>query len=517
MLLGRRKAGLAPAATASPRRFRGRRGAPSTKEEVVASVKTIKFGRTPSYPMGYFTTATQRPSAPFTLAIAMDRRAMVMELSPAKIKPAKSGSKNWGVWGEMREILLREISEEFLVPFFSGARLEGRSEKSSPREATVAFRDPVSIAFKASTEDDYRLVLTRPQPFAAANATIVPEIAVVRAFVEVIGPMSEALAGPLKYDFLSTFSRRVVAQALSSPNLPAETLLSGIDQLSRWSSRLYEGSAISAAIGFRMKPQPEGAVSLRAIGAHDFGAVLTNGYDTLLEFDFYERLVGHASLALSGADIWSCALRHAPVAEWTTHDKKRRRVALCLNRGGEILVFRDGKMLFARRSGRWSFLTHEPVLTQMGTPQNTEIRKAVYETCLDASFSRTGACLGIVSSSRMSKLKKVVASEEDFFRRSETTKAKAIRQMIGTRKFHKLDRRLRQELVAIDGATVISFDGDLLAVGAILKIPGGSPSGGRLAAAQQLSKLGVGIKVSQDGGIVGFRLGEKKNPAFQIM
>ena len=44
------------------------------------------------------------------------------------------------------------------------------------------------------------------------------------------------------------------------------------------------------------------------------------------------------------------------------------------------------------------------------------------------------------------------------------------------------DRRLRQELAAIDGATVLSFEGDVLAVGAIVKIPGGSAGGGRLAA-----------------------------------
>lgn len=80
----------------------------------------------------------------------------------------------------------------------------------------------------------------------------------------------------------------------------------------------------------------------------------------------------------------------------------------------------------------------------------------------------------------------------------------------------KMDRRLRQELMAIDGATVLSHDGELLAVGAILKIPGGSTGGGRLAAAKALGKLGLGIKVSQDGGITGFRLGQSE-PAFSLM
>jgi hypothetical protein len=208
--------------------------------------------------------------------------------------------------------------------------------------------------------------------------------------------------------------------------------------------------------------------------------------------------------------------RQAPVAEWTAGDSQSRRGALCLNRGGEILVFRDRKLLFTRRSGRWSFLTHEPILTQMGTPHSAEIRQAVYETCLDASFARTGGCIGVVSSPNMSRWKKIVVSADDHVSTSESVKARAIRRMVKTKKFQDLDRRLRQELVAIDGAAVLSYEGDLLAVGAILKIPGGSASGGRLAAAKSLSALGLGVKVSQDGKISGYRPLDPE-PAFEVM
>ena len=53
----------------------------------------------------------------------------------------------------------------------------------------------------------------------------------------------------------------------------------------------------------------------------------------------------------------------------------------------------------------------------------------------------------------------------------------------------------------VGGTTVIDHHGNLLAVGAILQIPSGSEGGGRLAAAKALSTKGVGIKISQDGGI----------------
>ena len=269
----------------------------------------------------------------------------------------------------MEEALLRKISQEYLIPFFSGAKLEEQSVLSSAQEAKVAFRDPISIVFKATRTDRYRLIMTRAQPFASIS-TMVPEIAIVRAFIDVVAPMAAALASPLKHDLLSTFSRRVVAKAMSSVEERESTLLSGIDQLARWATRLYEGSPISAAIGFRQSPQDEGAPTLDEIGRHDFSAVVSNGFDTLLEFDFAGRFITHAALVTEDDPASFCPFRQTPIAEWTGRDQRRRRVALCLNRGGEILVFRDRQMLFARRSGRWNFLTHEPVLTQMATPHN---------------------------------------------------------------------------------------------------------------------------------------------------
>ncbi len=186
----------------------------------------------------------------------------------------------------LREWLLREIAEKYLVPFFSGSKLEDDSESSSSGQGMTAFRDPCSIAFKAAAQDKYRLVLTRSQPFATATDTIVPEISVVRAFVEIIASMADALESELKHDLLSTFQRRVVAKALSRVYGSEDTILSGIDQMSSWASRQYEGGAIAASIGFRHLTQPQTRPTLNEISKYDFSAVISNGYDTLLEFDF---------------------------------------------------------------------------------------------------------------------------------------------------------------------------------------------------------------------------------------
>ena len=98
-------------------------------------------------------------------------------------------------------------------------------------------------------------------------------------------------------------------------------------------------------------------------------------------------------------------------------------------------------------------------------------------------------------------------------------KAKTLRKIINGRKFHELNRKLRQELVGMDGATIVDYDGTIVAIGAIIKIEAGSTGGGRLAATKTLSRYGVSIKISTDGVMQGFVNDKRTNtpkPIFSI-
>jgi hypothetical protein len=306
------------------------------------------------------------------------------------------------------------------------------------------------------------------------------------------------LDSPYRQEILATLQRHVVARALS-PGGNAETLLSALDQLSEWSNRLYEGAAISAAIGLEPSDGTEGDLRLDQICLEDFSSVMSNGVDTMMCFDWDAAFRHHECLSPPQPGPSFAPNRHGALAAWASDG----RVALALNRLGEILAFRDGRLVFARRSGRWHFLTHETVVKQMSGPKDETLRKAVYESLLDASFSRTGACVGLVLHDAGHTWRDLV-DQGDRIRAGNTVKTRALAKSINGQRFSELDRRLRAELLAIDGATVLSHLGEVLAVGAILKIPGGSTGGGRLAAARALSTYGIGIKVSQDGGIQGF-------------
>jgi hypothetical protein len=74
-------------------------------------------------------------------------------------------------------------------------------------------------------------------------------------------------------------------------------------------------------------------------------------------------------------------------------------------------------------------------------------------------------------------------------------------------------------MMSLDGATVLDYRGSVLAAGAIVRVTGGSEGGGRRAAAKALSRLGLAVKISTDGGITAFgSRGSEQNPeiAFEV-
>jgi len=413
----------------------------------------------------------------------------------------------------------RHIVEKHLVPLFSGAILLDDFEESSSSQKTVSWRDPCSFYIKPRKDADYRCVLTRTQEFAKTASGGVTEHKVVVAFIEALQEIAESIGSLAEQDLLSHLARRVAVKAICQRANHEPMVLATIDQFDTWSTRLYEGQPITAAVGFSSSPRPPG-VSLGDIWEKDFSPVLTNGFDTLLSSDFEGRIKGYRSLKIPEPEELPLYAPHrlSLIAFWTAQHPAR--IAIVLNRTGEILVIQNGRLVFTRRGGVWHFLTHEPVITQMRCPQDKDVRKAVYASCLDASFARTGACIGIMTSGDVHRLGKVAPEKGDHIQTGISVKSRLINKIVRGKAFQYLDRRLRQELLAIDGATILDYQGKLLAVGAILHIDGGSSGGGRLAAAIELGKYGTGIKVSQDGGIRGYyrcKDQETARPAFVVM
>jgi len=417
----------------------------------------------------------------------------------------------------MEPLAFRALVQQHLLPLFSGAQLVPGHSSSPTLRPAVVERGRYSIEIKPSQATPWSLTITRPQPFARPQPGRVSEKALAKAFVAALAAMPEGFEGSdYSTDLMARLPRRLVVDTLCPEGVEHAVVLAAIDQLEAWSCRSYEGQPIVAAVGFT----PEGAdhdalpaVQLREAWAEDFGAVLTNSFDTMLVADGEGHLLAYDAMAAPAEPPPLAPVRLAAVAHWSAQHPDR--LALVLNRADELLVLRQGSLIFARRAGSWFFLAPEAIVQQMGGPRDLELRRAVYASCLDASFAGTGACLGILNADATSRLKDIAPEPADHLLPQGSTnaqplpqrsaKARLLQRAINGQPFHALDRRLRQEILAIDGATILDHNGQILAAGAILKVPGGSSGGGRRAAAVALAALGVGIKVSADGGIEGFR------------
>jgi hypothetical protein len=227
---------------------------------------------------------------------------------------------------------------------------------------------------------------------------------------------------------------------------------------------------------------------------------LSYGFDTLLVVTPNCRIAKAGQLTANQLGLDYVPYRLNAVADWADGE----RVALVLNRLGEQLVFRNKRLVFAKRRGEWQYYAHEMYLRQLQPPQNRILREAIYQSCLDISFARTGGCIIVIRSGSLGEVGEIVSDFDLLGGQDPSIKARTIRAMVGGT-FQSLDRRLRQELLALDGAMVLDHTGNIVAAGAIISVPAGSEGGGRTAAAKKGSVLGLGIKISEDGGITVYK------------
>lgn len=388
--------------------------------------------------------------------------------------------------------------DEILAPMLDAEREEELILTRS--SATVAWhmgQNSVKLAPDETSDD--RIVLTRTPPFADEEKRLCEH------FLDEFRAIADL--ADLHYSELERgMAGRLAARYLSEDNPTA--ILDIIHLLSGWSSQTYEGAPVTAAIGFDPTDKRAGE-RLRAFGEEDFLKVLSNGFDTLLVVNGLGEVTSHMQLNDPRRSMPSFTpFRLGAVAHWTNQNDDR--TAFVLNRRSEMLALSRGRLLFAKRSGRWNHFVHETLLTKLNPPNDADLRVAIYESCLDVSFARSGGCIAVIRAGTNDDEIGARVAGPDIIDRGANSKTRLLNTLIGDRKFHELDRRLRQELLAIDGACVLRHTGEIVTAGAIVDVPSGSSGGGRLAAAKALSHLGLGIKLSEDGEIRGFANGKQR-------
>ena len=404
----------------------------------------------------------------------------------------------------------------------------------------MAYGKQNSLLIKADKADEYRLVLKRGQPFKSFELNLMKAILSEINFISSLKLSDENYIQTLQFHAIEKSICLSIADEES-----ATTMLGMINELVKWSSRTYEGRRV--AIGIVINQSTSLAETQENIGYSDFMdreffALLSDGKSSYIEFDKHGMLISSVQLSRVRKAPTIAPYEFENIANYCSD----KRIGLVLTENGDILIFKNRNLLFAKRGGVWNVYSHEEIiqlLAKRGSYSLKEIRRSIYYTALDSSFKYEGGCIVYLNNDCVEsalnhinahdildekyfeiKKNQVLAnagklynlqflsqveavynvSYQEFLDEQKCYKAKCLRKMIAGKYFHELNRALRQELVGMDCATVVDADGTIIAVGAILKIEAGSDGGGRLAAATTLAKYGIAIKISQDGILKAF-------------
>ena len=449
----------------------------------------------------------------------------------------------------MDKLEFYDIVGKLIVPLFTGSYLAGEME-SSPRDLEVALGKGNSVLLKPTKLDDYRIVLKRGQAFKSF------EVNIIRSIIKVLNDISEL--GITDKMYLSKLQSIAIERALieSLTDAGSETILGIIGELEKWSTRTYEGQSVSLGILVNLASVADqhNPVYYHNVLDSDFFALFTDAVNSFVEFDKDGKMMGYVSLKNPKKVATVSPYIYEKVAR-ICNDK---RMGICLTKNEDILIFYSRQLVFAKRNGSWCVYCHDEIIRLLQNNVSSaakQIRRAIYNTALDCSFSYKGACIAyidkdktlealshidvadIISEEYFNKKKELELEEagklynlgnakfiidkfslsyEEFLDKYKYAKTMAIRRIVAGKKLFELDRKLVEEMTAIDGATIVDYEGTIIAVGAIIKIEAGSDGGGRLAAAKTMAKYGVAIKVSQDGIMQGFTFDKKTNTVKQI-
>ena len=308
------------------------------------------------------------------------------------------------------------------------------------------------------------------------------------------------------------------------------------DELETWAVKTYEGKNVT--MGFIINPEAEsdfgvGQQKWLNFMHDDASAMLTDCIHSVIELDAHCNFVAYHSLSeenrISGYQLsYKTPLRFSQLIQAFVREKKR---GVFLLNNGDIVLAKDQEIRFVRRNLRWlnlscsafrnalqPFVEKDSGINVTSSAEMEKILESIFASVLDVSFSHAGGIIAVVGKSwpgsmcnkecgnepLLAPCDDLLSSAYDVEENSEDIRAlkrAILKRLIAGKTFDRLDRKLRSELLGLDGACIIGCNGEVQAFGAIIRNKSGSLGGGRGAAARKLSEYGMAVKISTDGYI----------------
>ena len=308
--------------------------------------------------------------------------------------------------------------------------------------------------------------------------------------------------------------------ALADPLVNRTSIL--IRNLSSWSNRTYEGRKIP--FSFLIDTQYSGQSKelfdkINSFLKDDASALLTDGITSYISISnkIEYKIIDYYDPESISSKIPLVPYRFSSFATACTGST----LGIVLTVQGDILFIKKTRLIFAKRNGLWHYYDYDAFNSSLfhdidglgnDSERKTKIKK-IYISCLDTAFARTGGCLAICLPQNISKIKGNIRREDihkPFVRIKKTDESKKRFMLedivIDKKTFYNMGRKALQEIMGIDGATIILTDGSFITTGAIIdnktkKEDDDYHGGARTKITRKLSEYGIAIKISADGYI----------------
>ena len=312
------------------------------------------------------------------------------------------------------------------------------------------------------------------------------------------------------------------------------------DILEKWSVKTYEGKHVT--LGFVVNPSTNkrpilSFEELQSFLEDDSSAVLSDCIHSVMEIDRNCNLINYLSVTKNVNEISACELNnHVPlrflhtVQQFVPQKSGKAgsdKVGIFLLSNGDILIVKNGSTRFVKRNLQWLSMNPSSFIASLGfenwedDDNFQELLENIYASVWDVSFSHSGGLISIVDPTKIPELtnKHVLnpynnlslteeaalqassSLEYDPPKNEQIIRRKLLTKLLRNTTFSNVDRKLRSELIALDGACIVGTNGNIYSCGAIIQNDSGSSTGGRSSAAKKLSRYGVAIKISTDGYI----------------
>lgn len=398
----------------------------------------------------------------------------------------------------------KSVLKSYILPLFHSASIEGPFATSGGPEEGRALPASRTVALRVPEQPRMQYVLSREVPFTAWEKELLRDV------METIRARGAA-AGRCNHASLCNAVERAIARQISPEH--ADTILQVLQVYAQWAAETYEGRRITHTVGVCCNRSQDDEPNFYELRDNSVLKVLGSAPDSILMLDGAGTVIGIEAISAKqnnyrkNKDVLA-PVEMADVALWTN---SAGRIAFRLLPNGEVLIFRDKQLAYAKRRSFWRSFPHRSVIYEhFSVPYATEeenAKRAVYLTTLDLAFSGKGGCLGILQTPDPGRdAYKLINENMLFAAENPAATARLLAGIAGSRKFHEMPRRIRAGFCSLDGATLIDAQGTILAAGAILRTNGNPlQGGGRSAAAQALAGYGIGVKISDDGFIEIYR------------